>query len=191
MCGRYTLKATPVEIQEALNLPQAPRWAARYNIAPTHMGLVLTTEGATLMRWGAARTKAINTRVESLSGSSSAHRRCLVVCDGFYEWSHQRTPFYFHLEDHSVFTVAGILWPNGFTIVTRPAADPVSQIHLRMPAFIEERHRREWLESERVAMPLEPVRTLTLLEVGPEVNSAAHDSPACLAPAKTQQLRLL
>ncbi len=158
---------------------------------------------------GAARQ--INARAESLE-ERPAYReafrtaRCLVPADGFYEWTGQREsrrPFWFHRPDDALVMFAGLfaeaqlpgeLRPTiSFTIVTTPASDPVSQIHDRMPAILEdERAADDWLardqSSERLRALLRPApaETLVARAVSRRVNAVAVDDPSCLAEAEAE-----
>jgi putative SOS response-associated peptidase YedK len=112
MCGRFSLTATPEEVQEFLNLLDLEGFPARYNIAPTQPILVviasdrqdpgsnLPQRKALLVRWGLIPgwvkdpkdfPLLINARSETAIGKASfraamRHRRVLVPASGFYEW---------------------------------------------------------------------------------------------------------
>lgn len=112
MCGRFSLTATPEEVQELLDLVEIEAFPPRYNIAPTQPILVIvadppTGEGsnlpgreAMLVRWGLLPSWVkdpkdfpllINARGETAAGKASfraamRHRRVLVPASGFYEW---------------------------------------------------------------------------------------------------------
>lgn len=226
MCGRYTLKAKGVDLQRELHLDHEPVLEARYNIAPTQAApVVLDTNPRELVlaRWGFtprwARdvnegAKHINARAESVAekkmfADALSHARCLVPCDGFYEWKHhgkQATPIYLHTPDHPIQTMAG-LWttwrsPAGlqvvtFSIITTVADETVGRIHTRMPLFLAPDARASWLSSSTTKAQLEALLrggadvTFTALEVGPHVNKASVDDPSCIEPAKAVQLDLL
>lgn len=112
MCGRFSLTATPEEVQEFLNLLELEGFPARYNIAPTQPILVVVAcdrnepganrpeRKALLVRWGLIPgwvkdpndfPLLINARSETAIGKASfraamRHRRILVPASGFYEW---------------------------------------------------------------------------------------------------------
>lgn len=112
MCGRYTLKSKGVDLQRELHLEHEPVLEPRFNIAPTQAApIVLDAAPRQLVtaRWGFTPRWAkdvnegarhINARAESLAErrmfqDALLHARCLVPCDGFYEWRHhgkQSTP---------------------------------------------------------------------------------------------------
>lgn len=112
MCGRFTLTATPDEVEALFALLELDDFPPRYNIAPTQPILVvaagwprppgsnLPERRALLARWGlipgwAKDPKAlpllINARADSVVEKSAfkaamRHRRVLVPASGFYEW---------------------------------------------------------------------------------------------------------
>lgn len=226
MCGRYTLKAKGVDLQRELHLDHEPVLEARYNIAPTQAApIVLDANPRQLVtaRWGFTPrwstdvnegAKHINARAESLSErrmfqDAFLHQRCLVPCDGFYEWRHhgkQSTPLYVHAPSHPLQTMAG-LWttwrsPEGlevvtFSIVTTAADAFMSRIHTRMPLFVAPGDRSTWLAPAARPRELETLlhranaTPFAAFEVASHVNHVAIDDARCLEPAAAVQLDLL
>lgn len=112
MCGRFSLTATPEEVQELFGLEEIENFPPRYNIAPTQPILIIagdrrraegdnrTDRRALLARWGfipgwvkdpAEFPLLINARSETAAEKASfraamRHRRILVAASGFYEW---------------------------------------------------------------------------------------------------------
>lgn len=134
MCGRFTLKAAAMNLQELFHLQEVPPLPMRYNIAPTQMvaavrlGAERATRELALLRWGLVPPGAsdlkvgnrlINARAETAAQlpafrSAFRHRRCLVLADGFYEWKEvdgKKQPYYFQLRDGGPFAFAG-LWDS-------------------------------------------------------------------------------
>src|SRR4051812_36365517 len=115
MCGRYTLKTDPKQIQAELGLDEVPVLAPRYNIAPTQGAPIVTQPGKlTIATWGliphwapdaTIAGRLINARADSIDTKPAfreafKRRRCLVLGDGFYEWQHHgktSQPFFIHL----------------------------------------------------------------------------------------------
>ncbi|MCX7178228.1 MAG: SOS response-associated peptidase [Proteobacteria bacterium] len=106
MCGRFALKATPVELATSFGLDQCAEFGPRYNIAPgTDIAVVRRAPDGKrvlgLLRWGLVPNRTRdpaklpmlnNARGESLADKPSfreayLRRRCLVPASGFYEWS--------------------------------------------------------------------------------------------------------
>ena len=55
MCGRFTLFASPEQLAEAFDLPEAPILAPRFNIAPTQpVGIVRVDPATQQHRWALA-----------------------------------------------------------------------------------------------------------------------------------------
>ncbi|MEM5472159.1 SOS response-associated peptidase [Hoeflea sp. AS60] len=112
MCGRFSLTATPEQVQELFGLEEIEGFPPRYNIAPTQPILIIagdrrrdegdnrTDRRALLARWGflpgwvkdpAEFPLLINARSETAAEKASfraamRHRRVLIVASGFYEW---------------------------------------------------------------------------------------------------------
>lgn len=226
MCGRYTLKSKGVDLQRELNLDHEPVVEERFNIAPTQAApIVLDTNPRELVlaRWGFTPrwakdvhegAKHINARAESLAEKrmftdALAHARCLVPCDGFYEWKHhgkQAQPLYVHAPSHPIQTMAGVwtTWrsPDGievatFSIITTAADAFMSRIHSRMPVFVSPEDRAQWLSTETSSRDVQALlqkrveTQLAAFEVSPAVNHVAIDDARCLEPATTVQLELL
>lgn len=227
MCGRYVLKASAVALQRELHLDAVAPLHPRFNLAPLQAAPIVTDahpRALTMARWGLlpawakdARlaSRMINARSETLTQKPAFKHllpghRCLVPCDGFYEWRHEgaaRLPTFVHRRDGGLLTMAG-LWspwrgPDGlevvtFTVITTPANAEVQPVHDRMPAFLDEEGRQRWLSGptrdlEALTALLRPWHgaPLELTAVSTHVNSALVDDAACLEPAKTEQLRLL
>jgi|CXWL01.1.fsa_nt_gi putative SOS response-associated peptidase YedK len=105
MCARFTLKSSSDVVGSLFGLDDVPELLPRYNIAPTQDILgVVSVEGkriSAIFRWGLIPSwakdsslgqKMINARSETASEKPSFRtalrkRRCLIVCDGFYEWT--------------------------------------------------------------------------------------------------------
>ena len=158
MCGRYTLRnSKAVKEKHLLNIDVS------YNIAPSYQVLTYTTE-PTFMKWSYSPTWAktpmnlINARSETLSVKPSFKmaERCLIVADGWYEWSrtnNKKQPYFFHMND-SVFNFAGIYTEyngeKGCAIITREAIQSLASIHHRMPIIIADDEADSWLYGEDV-----------------------------------------
>jgi putative SOS response-associated peptidase YedK len=221
MCGRFTLALDPGELREELDLgPIVADLQPHYNIAPTQPVAVVTDgvkRAVEVYHWGLVPgwakdleigNQMINARSETLQEKPSfkhafAHRRCLILADGFYEWAKpgekqaRKTPYYFRMENGKPFTFAG-LWETWMspdkheirtcTIITCPANERVSPIHVRMPVILPADVRWQWLEPQAAPGDLQkwlapyPADQMTTYPVGPLVNSPAYDLPACILP---------
>ena len=225
MCGRYTL-ATPDPAQLRVRWPIGERVEVRrrYNVAPGDdvLAVVRPRDAApegTLLRWGLVPhwasdpkeigVKTINARAETVAERPAyrdafARRRCLVVADGFYEWS-AGTPHWIARPDGEPFAFAG-LWaswrPRGeddveplrtCTIVTTAAAGSVRDLHDRMPVILAPADEGRWMDpatpSDELLALLSPTDPrLRARPVSRNVNDARHDAPDCLDPPEQASL---
>jgi putative SOS response-associated peptidase YedK len=127
--------------------------------------------------------------------------RCLVVADGFYEWTigpdGKKLPIHFRLKDGSAFGFAG-LWTcktddhgelvESCTIITTSPNELVAPVHDRMPVILPIELEREWLDpqiSKEHALSLlqvYPAAAMVSVAASPLVNSVRNDDPSLLAP---------
>jgi putative SOS response-associated peptidase YedK len=224
MCGRYTL-ASPDPSQIRARFPVGERLEVRrrYNVAPGDDVLAVVNsrgsapEGA-LLRWGLVPHWAsdpgelgvttINARAETVAERPAyrdafARKRCLIVADGFYEWS-AGTPHWITREDGEPFAFAG-LWASwrpqtddaveplrSCTIVTTAATEPVRALHDRMPVILRRDAEDAWLDPETPAPVLHELlvssAVLVARPVSRAVNDARHDEPDCLDPPEQAAL---
>jgi len=219
MCGRSSLHDAPVSVLEKFSLPPVlPGFEPRYNIAPTQnqWTIALDSEGvpeAAARRWGlipswandpAIGNRIINARSDSLAEKpafrdSVRERRCLVIADGYYEWTgtgKSRVPVFFHLRGDAAFVMAGLWdrWGKGdsavetCTVITTDAGPSAARYHHRMPALLDLDDAARWLDAStplRDALALlEPFESAELEshEVSKFVNSPGNDSPECIKP---------
>jgi len=145
MCGRFTLTVDPAELQDTFtNFIFPPKFAPRFNIAPSQPILAIPNDGANtadFFIWGLipmwAKDPAIGNRLINARGETVAekpsfrgsfkYKRCLILTDGFYEWKafgdrKTKTPYFIHMNDRKPFVFAG-LWdswesPDGSSIKT-------------------------------------------------------------------------
>jgi putative SOS response-associated peptidase YedK len=127
MCGRYTIFALDTDFEARFGaVPQKPL-SPRYNAAPSQDLPVIRNDSPaeiTHLRWGLVpqwaddeSTNFINARAETLHEKRSfadpfEQRRCLVLADGFYEWTETergKQPYRVTVEDGELFCMAG-LW---------------------------------------------------------------------------------
>lgn len=177
MCGRYSLSKSKIELEERFQAELLPDFKPRYNIAPTQLVPVITSQSAkgfSFFYWGITpdfgqnkpvAQKLINARSESVMEkisfkSSFEKRRCLIPADGFYEWKKlgkkTKIPYRFTLREDELFAFAGI-WEeyetvNGeiqhtFLILTTSPNEIVSEIHDRMPVILNRQMEKKWLDN--------------------------------------------
>ena len=114
-------------------------------------------------RWANRKSRGnmlINARAETLSQKASfrdafQRRRCLIVADGFYEWSKEKKQFGFFLLNKKPFGLAGIYEPaivpgdaqSSFVIITTSPNELIAPLHDRMPVIIPADKQSLWLEN--------------------------------------------
>jgi putative SOS response-associated peptidase YedK len=226
MCGRYSL-ATPDPSQIRARWPVGERIEVRrrYNVAPGDDVLAVVQreasapEGAVL-RWGLVPywasdpkdlgVKTINARAETVAERPAyrdafARRRCLLVADGFFEWS-GGVPHWITRADGAPFAFAG-LWASwrprteepveplrSCAIVTTASAGPIRDLHDRMPVILLPGAEATWLDPASPPDVLHDVLRaasadeLTARPVSRAVNDARHDAPDCLDPPEQTAL---
>jgi putative SOS response-associated peptidase YedK len=219
MCGRYTLGDSHNLFRRFHVEDDGHAVAERFNVAPSqHMPVVIheDTNKIMLMQWGMIpawsrdpkpSSGLINARIEGVLNKPSFRaqvrkHRCLVPCDGFYEWKKEKggkTPYYIRRKDRQLFAMAGIydLWPNsdspatgGYAILTTRPNSLMEPIHHRMPVILEEGLESAWLDIHRTNITdllaqLEdpfPSEKLEAFPVSIRVNSPITDSPELLLP---------
>lgn len=220
MCGRYTQTKGPDDIRLQLDIDDfLHEITPRYNIAPGQQAPVIINDGRRmslrLMQWGlvpswakdpAIGNKMINARAETLTEKPSfkgliRQRRCLIVADGFYEWTgmnREKIPVRFVLKTRESFTFAGLwdIWKKteggklqSFTIITTNANNVVRLFHERMPVILKKEDERPWLDPDLK----DPAILVSLLKPYPEkrmesypvsklVNSPFYEGPECIRP---------
>jgi len=221
VCGRFSLGADATTLVAQFDLFEAPAWTPRYNISPTQPAptiVIASTRPArqfTLHRWGLIPSWAkepgigaqmINAQAETVASKPAFRaafrkRRCLVLADGFYEWTRQgrqRQPYYIRLRNERPFAIAG-LWehwggPEGLaltscTLLTIAANALIGAFHHRMPVILDPGDYDLWLDpSVQDAVRLQallrpyPAEPMTAYPVSTRVNNPAHDSPDCIEP---------
>lgn len=209
MCGRATLTVSPEELEETFGLVEKPSLVARYNLAPSQELATLKhgkNRRVELLKWGLSLPKDprphVNTRSEIVANApmyreSFAHRRCVVLVDGFYEWSHDgdtKMPFWIHRKDGRPFALAGI-WNDGTcSILTTKAKGKIATLHDRMPVIIPVARLDMYLDGTRDearALCAPHDEALVLQAVSTLVNSPRNDGPELLAPPKPAKQRSL
>ena len=222
MCGRYTQTKDLQTLagQFGFSAPET-ELNPRYNIAPGQHAPVVLLDPETgarslrLMRWGLVPfwakdekigNRLINARGETLHEKPSfknalKRRRCLVLADGFYEWTGVpggKQPYYIRLRSGRAFAFAG-LWErwdrkddtdplHTFVVVTTQPNDVVRSLHDRMPVMLRADDEDRWLDPEAelddLNLLLKPysAEQMEAFPVSKQVNSFQHDIPQCILP---------
>jgi len=225
MCGRFSLDRKPEALKARFKarLNIAPDSTPLYNIAPSHMAACILNDGGEaqieLLEWGLAgkgidgkSRNLINARSETISQKypfkSLLSNRCLVIASGYIEWKtigKIKIPHLHVLENGDLFVMAGIYETDQdntkkrFTILTQASDPQASVLHDRMPFIFNEKHEKDWLDSEKstgdILNDAETGRKiqLNIYPVSPKMNTSfKNDSSLLLRTPYTvaEQLRL-
>ncbi len=188
-----------------------------YSIAPGHNFPIIKQEKGDnkveIMKWGLIPFWAkdpkigyrmINARAETLSSKPAFRKplrtqRCLVPANGFYEWDRQngKMPYFIKRKDNELFAMAGMydIWKDAggreiktFTIITVDANKLVAKIHDRMPAILEEKNEKKWIDKNtkiskvpEYLMPY-PGENMEMYQVSKKVNKPINDEPELIKP---------
>ncbi len=195
-------------------------YSERFNLAPIQKALIVRERDgerqAIMARWGLLphwakderiSYKLINARAETLLEKPAFRSlvgkyRCLVVADGFYEWTigadGKKQPIHFRLEDGSAFGFAG-LWTcktddageliESCTIITTSPNELVAPVHDRMPVILPVELEQQWLDpaiaKEHALSLLQPypIEAMIATPASPLVNWVRNDDPSLLVAA--------
>lgn len=203
MCGRYAASKDKATLVHEFDIRRQPNTElpADYNVAPTKQVYAVVEREArpdldkpqerelAVVRWGLVPSWAkdpkigsrmINARVETLTDKPAfkravAKRRCLLPCDGYYEWYEPtdpdapttrggkpaKQPFFIHPKDGSSLAMAGLYefwrdpgrpkddpdsWLWTVTVITTSASDDLGKIHDRMPMCVPPQAWQAWLD---------------------------------------------
>jgi len=107
--------------------------------------------------------------------------RCVVVCEGFYEWERSgesKQPYLVYRAGEKVLYMAGLysVWRGGdgapvynYSIITRESNKLLSWLHHRMPAFLSPPQFSDWLDHN-----IDPTKALAMLTLPKEGELAWH-----------------
>lgn len=217
MCGRFAVAKNPAEIAAEVQavwddeVPELPSW----NSCPTSFTPVLSEDKLYSWSWGlipnwagddSLRAGIINARIETLAEKAAfknliGKNQCIVPVDGYYEWQKKgdtKIPYYFQSTNDSMLLLAG-LWDQwidksgetvtSFTVITREAAESISEVHHRMPVILDLQNAHKWAQNAlkvEVLMDLS-LDSLKMHEVSTAVNSVRNNSPELIKATDSPQ----
>ncbi len=164
MCGRFALYTDPIALAKRFQTDNVPELKPSYNVAPSQTIPIVRQENSkrhfTFARWSLIPSWAkeintgystINARAETVAEKPSfrsafKHKRCLVACDGYFEWQEQanskvKQPWFITLKDKQPMALAGLLeyWQGSdgseiesCTIIVTSGNELMQAIHDRM-----------------------------------------------------------
>jgi putative SOS response-associated peptidase YedK len=175
MCGRFVLLSDWENIAREFDLNRIDKnLPATGDIQPGQESICVirnqTSNVATVLLWGflpppimqkPGSKLLINARAETIDMKPMFHndfrqRRCLIVADGFYEWTKEKKAFYFYLKSGKPFGLAGIyesamsgIAKKSFVIITTRPNELIAPLHDRMPVMIPADKRSLWLDNTK------------------------------------------
>lgn len=215
MCSRYALTSPYEAVRAYFGYRNAAVFPPRYNIAPSQPVAIVRNDlkgerEMALVRWGLIpswvkdpRTfkMLINARSESVTDKPSfraalRHKRCLVPCDAFYEWTgpaRARRPHLIRPRAGGHMGLAAIyenwLGADGseietMAILTTASNSAMAAIHDRMPVIIPPEHFAAWLDcsagtTDQVIdlLGAPPEDFLDIVEVSRRLNDPRNEGP--------------
>ena len=163
MCGRYYFCTYDTDAFKALERSIEKHHIKDYKsheIRPLDHALVLILDGQEViprvMDWGmkgAYDHLVINARMESIEEkrmfSPIVSNRCLIPCNGFFEWKQKgksKQKVFISKKGQTLMYLAGIYNENHeFVIVTGESQEEMASVHDRTPLFVPEHRIREYL----------------------------------------------
>lgn len=219
MCGRFTMAVSKQQLRDYLrehyNIDEIESTISlpHYNISPGQNVICIISDGVSYragdIEWGyispfgSHENRLINARSETVHEKptfvqSFTSRRCIIVADGFYEWSknkNSREPMRIQLQSEELFGFAGI-WTKTVmpeetkytcAILTTSANSLLESLHDRMPVILNEEDAKIWMNpaisnEETLTSILRPFppEELKLYQVSSVVNSTKVNTVECI-----------
>lgn len=160
MCGRYYFSLEDIAesalLKKKISQMSISNFAQR-EVFPSQQALVLV-EGkedvfqVKVMKWGIKSYQGsllINARNEGIDQkrtfSPMLSHRCLIPCNGFYEWKNKKKVFIYEKEE-PLFYLAGIYnEQDEFVIITGEAQKDMKHVHHRTPLIYHEKDIQRYL----------------------------------------------
>ena len=167
MCGRYRIDTNyrdMNDIYQILTDDADPYFVG--DIYPSNQAPIFTSDSLlpVFCKWGFDsfdKKLLINVRAETVTDKPIfkkhfAEQRCVVPCNGFYEWDSAKNKFYFTRADGKLLYLCGFCKAsagiNSFAILTKSATPPVAQFHHRIPVMVDETNKDAYLQNTSYAM---------------------------------------
>lgn len=212
MCNRYSA-ARKEEIRqmvrELIGVEIGDDWNLAYNIPPKARVPVAIQGAARLMQWGLESPMGLlfQARAETITTKptwkeSAAHRRCVFLADGFFDWEtvgRTKRGHYFSLANGRPFAIAGV-WmaateaeSERCVMVTNAANDLVAPFNDRMPSILSRDTVRRWLDpapltSDEIGRLCQPYDPGMMQQWASPVaaNSSRYQDPAAIQPLQRE-----
>lgn len=167
MCGRYRIDTNykdMSDIYQILTDDANPYFVG--DIYPSNQAPIFTSDSLlpTFCKWGFSsydKKLLINVRAETVTEKPMFRKhfieeRCVIPCNGFYEWDSAKHKYYFTRADGKLIYLCGFCklsgGENSFAILTKNATPPVSQFHHRIPVMVDETNKTSYLQDTGCAI---------------------------------------
>jgi len=166
MCGRFnvTSKLVPM-VSDVFGIPF--KVISNTNFSPSQIASTITAAEQGYQQinasWGIkpnwSKKLIINAQSETVAikptfKQSFQHQRCLVPCNGWFEWrteAGKKVKYYFEHADKKPLYMAGILFKGDLselvTLTTKPNKT-CAEYHKRMPVLIEPENIEYWFNAD-------------------------------------------
>lgn len=106
-----------------------------------------------VMKWGINnKSLQINARKESIDDKPSyneiKNNRCVVICNGFYEWNKQKDKFYVSGDDEYMYLACIFNNNKELLIITQAADGEFLNIHDRIPLIMNQEEMLKYIHNE-------------------------------------------
>lgn len=149
MCGRYYVSANDTNMKKYADKLSLDLTG---DIFPSMKAPVITKNGVVCGIWGwknvlKGKRLLINARAETayklpVFAQRFANERCLVPCNGFYEWDADKRKYLFVPQNGKTLYLCGIARFTDeiceYTVLTKAATPPVDRFHDRIPVIADE-----------------------------------------------------
>lgn len=210
MCARYAVYRTPKDMIKVFDLIEPADVVAEpnYNVTPTTAAPVVVRTDAgnalhslrfgLLPKWAERKdprlaARMINARAETIFEKPVyrrpvRERRCLVVTNGWYEWTGKagaKTPWHMH-RGGELLALAGVHENGTFSVITVPSNRELRSVHLRMPVLLDD--PLAWLEPDlddeaiRALLQSAPDGSVELHRVDRAVGNVRSAGPELIRP---------
>lgn len=158
MCSEFEQDPNPADLAIRFELIELPPQINMAFIRPTGQALIIGMNKQPMIAgWGFEAgwdTKPlINARSETLTEKKSfqphLETRCIVPATGYSEWRKEdgkKLRNRIHPSDQTLFSMAGLINDNKFTIMTCQPSPEIAYIHNRMPVVLTPEGEKSWLD---------------------------------------------
>lgn len=189
MCSRFEIDAPPGDIAERFGLADPPPVPNAPELRPTDLGLIIGDRAEPhLLSWGLTvewdAKPLINARAETLTKKKTfrplLESRCLVPATAYFEWRKEgKARHKNRIWAGGIFSFAGLMDGERFTIITCPPVAAIAHIHDRMPVILERKAEPLWTDP---ALPFDKVAGLLVPFCAEELRAEEETPPPAPQP---------